>query len=89
MTAKEDCKEVLRHELEASETLDRLTREHPWEDIDSSFVEVGAQLVSDAEDPQRKKTILIILARIGQSTESTDIVRFAKEHLEDWQDKYE
>lgn len=89
MSAEEEVKELLRHQLEYSEGLSELVDSHDWEEIDTALIKVCGDLVSSAESPERKKSILLITLRIGQSLESKDVVKFAKEHLEEWSEKYE
>lgn len=89
MSAKDTAKEVLRHELEASEELESLMDNNEWDEIDSALLEVASDLIERADDEQRTKTILIILFRVGRAIESEPVVRFSKEHLEEWKQKYE
>jgi len=89
MTARELAQNVLRHELKANEELEELVEENDWGDAEEALLSVGAELVDNAENEQRTKTILVILFQIGQGTESERIVSFAKDHLEEWRDKYE
>lgn len=89
MSAKDTAKEVLRHELKASEELESLMSNNEWDEVDSALLEVASELIERADDEQRSKTILIILFRVGRAIESESVVRFSKEHLEEWKQKYE
>jgi len=89
VSSKEFAEEVLRHELKANEALDSLVNEYSYEEVDDVLVETAADLVDKTQNKERSKTILIICFRIGQGIESERLVRFAKEHLEEWKAKYE
>lgn len=89
MSAEDEVKNLIRNQLEYSEGLTELTETHSWEEIDDALISVTADLINAAEDPERKRNILVIVFRIGESIESKRVVSFAKEHLEEWKDKYE
>lgn len=89
MSLDKKVKNVLKKELEASEELRDIVQNYDWDNIDREFLDIGSTLINRADDPQRKKTVLFIMARIGQSIESKEMVEFSKTHLEEWKDKYE
>lgn len=89
MSAEEYARQVLKLELQANEELEDMVDEHSWEEVDDALVETGATLIERADSQKRTKTILVILFQIGQGIESERVVRFAKEHLEEWKAKYE
>jgi len=89
MTLDEDVRTVLKNELEASEVLSDITRGNEWDEIDRAFIEEASTIINNIDDPQRTKTVLIIVMKIGQSIESEKLIAFSRKNLEDWKAKYE
>lgn len=88
MSLEDKCKNLYRHELESAETLNEMVNEYSLEDIDSKMVDVGKDLISKSESAERKKTILILSYRIGETMDSGKLVKFAEVNLEEWQKEH-
>lgn len=88
MSLEDNVRTVLRNELEASETIEDIVNNNDWEEIDRQFIETCGELVNRADDPKRKKMLLIVTLRVGEAIQSDDVIAFSKKHLEEWKEKY-
>lgn len=89
MTLEEDVRDMIKYELKSAELMRDILSDYSQEEIEGTVASVVDNLMVNVEDERREQTIYIICLRMGESLNSPDMVRFAKERLERFADSQE
>lgn len=80
--AIEMFQDYVKNELQASETMEDLARNHSVEDIAKASEIVVSRVLSNVETVDREKKIYIMLGRVGESVGSEYMMKRAQEGLQ-------
>lgn len=83
MSLDDDCRELMRLEMKAAELMQDIISDHDNGEINDSMTNVVNSLMGNLDDPNRKRIVLAICLKMGESIGSHEMVALAKGKLEE------
>lgn len=86
MSLEEDIMNLMKYELKSAELMRSIITENSQEDIETNVATVVDKLIGNIEDKRREQTVYVICLRMGESLNSPEMVKFARQRLEKFAD---
>lgn len=78
-------KEVFKSDMKTSEKMRELVESHDLEEVSESSVEVVNQMHDKVDDPHREKCLYATCYQIGNAIGNQQLMEFAAEQLQRWE----